>query len=401
MNDSSINKHALTFGFISVFLTGMGMTIVSPVLPFLVTPYTSNPSSQIMAVTLLTSIYALSIFLAAPVLGALSDRYGRRPVMIISLIGSCFGYLIFGLGGALWILFLGRIIEGLTGGEISAIFAYFADITSSSERTKYFGWLSAVVGTGTALGPIIGGALATFGNSVPMYAAALLTLLNALYGYFFMPESLEKSKRSSSISIKELNPFMQLSNVFSFKSVKWLLISGFLIWIPNGSLQAIFSQFSIDTFAWKPILIGLTFSLMGVLDIFSQALIMPRLLKFLTDKNIALLGMISEIIGYIFIAISAFTAFYPIFIIGMIFFGFGDAIFGPSFNGMLSKSVSSREQGRILGSAQSIQSLARVIGPIIGGQLYSIVSHTTPAIMGILLIGISVLVLSKKQPLIQ
>lgn len=399
--NTSINKHALTFGFISVFLTGMGLTIVSPVLPFLVTPYTSNPSSQIMAVTLLTSIYALSIFLAAPILGALSDRYGRRPVLIISLIGSSFGYLIFGLGGALWILFLGRIIEGLTGGEISAIFAYFADITSPSERTKYFGWLSAVVGTGTALGPIIGGALATYGNSVPMYAGALLSLLNALYGYFFMPESLEKSKRSSSMSIKELNPFMQLSKVFSFKSVKWLLISGFLIWIPNGSLQAIFSQFSIDTFAWKPLLIGLTFSLMGVLDIFSQALIMPRLLKFLTDKNIALLGMISEIIGYIFIAISAFTAFYPIFIIGMIFFGFGDSIFGPSFNGMLSKSVSSREQGRILGSAQSIQSLARVIGPIIGGQLYSIVSHTTPAIMGILLIGISVLVLSKKQPLIQ
>lgn len=113
----SINKHALTFGFISVFLTGMGLTIVIPVLPVLVKSYTSNPSAQATAVTLLSSIYALSVFLAAPVLGALSDRYGRRPVLIISLLGSALGYFVFGLGGALWVLFLGRIIEGLTGGE--------------------------------------------------------------------------------------------------------------------------------------------------------------------------------------------------------------------------------------------------------------------------------------------
>ncbi|MGG2088994.1 MFS transporter [Priestia aryabhattai] len=395
--DTSINKHALTFGFITVFLTGLGLTIVSPVLPFLVKTYTSNPSGQANAVTLLTSIYALSVFLAAPVLGALSDRYGRRPVLISSLIGSALGYFIFGLGGALWILFLGRIIEGLTGGEISAIFAYFADITSSNERTKYFGWISAVVGVGTALGPIIGGALATFGNSVPMYAGTVITLLNAIYGYFFMPESLEKSRRSFSISVRELNPFIQLSKVFSFKSVKWLLIAGFLIWIPNGSLQAIFSQFSIDTFAWHPIFIGLTFSIIGILDIFSQTIIMPRLLKFLTDKKIALLGMISQIIGFILISISALTAFYLVFIVGMIFFGLGDSIFGPSFNGMLSKSVSDSEQGHILGGAQSIQSLSRFIGPIIGGQLYSIVSHTTPAIMGVVLIGVSALFLSKQH----
>lgn len=212
-----------------------------------------------------------------------------------------------------------------------------------------------------------------------------------------MPESLKKSRRSCSISVRHLNPFIQLSKVFSFKSVKWLLIAGFLIWIPNGSLQAIFSQFSIDTFAWQPIFIGLTFSIIGVLDIFSQAIIMPRLLKFLTDKKIALLGMISQIIGFILILISALTAFYLVFIVGMVFFGLGDSVFGPSFNGMLSKSVSDSEQGHILGGAQSIQSLARFSGPIIGGQLYSVVSHATPAIMGVVLIGISALVLSKKH----
>lgn len=282
-------------------------------------------------------------------------------------------------------------------GEISAIFAYFADITPSNERTKYFGWISAVVGVGTTLGPAIGGVLANFGNSVPMYAGAVITLFNAIYGYFFMPESLEKSRRSSSISPKYLNPFIQLSNVFSFKFVKWLMIAGFLIWIPNGSLQAIFSQFSIDTFAWRALLVGLVFSIIGVLDIFSQAIIMPRLLKYLSDEKIALLGMISEMIGFSFIAVSAFNAYYPVFIVGMIFFGLGDSIFGPAFNGMLSKSVDLNEQGRILGGSQSIQSLARFIGPIIGGQLYGRVSHSTPAIMGVILIGVAALVFSKQH----
>lgn len=392
-----INKHALTFGLISVFLTGLGLTIVSPVLPFLVKPYISSAGSQATAVTLLTSIYAFAVFLAAPVLGALSDRFGRRPVLLLSLLGSSIGYLIFGFGGALWILFLGRIIEGLTGGEISALFAYFADITPVEERTKYFGWISAVVGIGTAIGPVAGGVLANFGYSIPMYIGAAITLLNALYGYFFMPESLDASKRSTSISTKHLNPFSQLKSIFSLTKVKYLLITGFLLWLPNGSLQSIFSQFSIDSFSWKPTLIGLMYSIIGVMDIFSQALIMPGLLGVMSDKKISLLGMASEITGYILIGISALTAFYPIFIAGMVFFGFGDSIFGPSFNGMLSKSATSSQQGRVHGGAQSIQSSARIIGPIIGGQLYTLVSHTMPAVLGIVMIGISAFVLSTKQ----
>jgi DHA1 family tetracycline resistance protein-like MFS transporter len=388
----SINKHALIFGFTTVFLTGLGLTIVSPVLPFLVAPYTEDATQQATAVTMLMAIYALSVFLAAPVLGALSDRFGRRPVLILSLIGSAVGYFIFGLGGALWILFLGRIIEGITGGEISAIFAYFADITPANERTKFFGWISALVGLGTALGPIIGGALATFGNRVPLFVGAAITLFNAIYGYFFMPESSKKSDCTTRISIKQLHPLTQLTHAFSFPKIKWLLITGFLVWLPNGSLQAIFSQFSIDTFSWQPVMIGFTFSIIGVLDIFSQALIMPRLLKVLTDKQIAILGMISEITGYLFIALSAFTKLPPIFIIGMIFFGLGDAIFSPSFNGMLSKSVVATEQGRIQGSAQSIQALARIFGPVVGGQMYATFSHSSPAVMGIFMLFLGIIV---------
>ncbi|PER22838.1 tetracycline resistance MFS efflux pump [Bacillus cereus] len=391
--EKNIDKHALIFGLISVFLCGIGFSIIMPVVPFLVKPYISSPEEQALVVTLLTSVYAVCLFFAAPALGALSDKYGRRPLLLICLFGSAIGYLVFGIGGALWVLFTGRIVEGITGGSISTIFAYFADIIPSEQRTKYFGWVSAVVGAGTIIGPTLGGLLAKFGHSVPLYFGALITLLNVLYGMKYMPESLDKNNRLKEITFVRLNPFAQLANILSMKNLKWLLISAFLLWIPNGSLQAIFTQFTMDTFSWKPALIGLMFSIMGFQDIISQAFIMPKLLIKLSDKQIAMLGMVSEIIGYSFIAASALFSLYPLLIIGMLMFGFGDSIFGPSFNGMLSKSVDSSEQGRIQGGSQSIQALARMIGPIIGGQFYVSLGHAAPAFMGMILIVVAIAVL--------
>lgn len=395
--EQTVDKHALIFGLISVFLCGIGFTIIMPVIPFLVQPYTSNPGEQAIVVTLLTSVYALCVFFAAPVLGALSDKYGRRPLLLVCLLGSAIGYVVFGIGGALWVLFAGRIIEGITGGSIGTIFAYFADIIPPEQRTKYFGWVSAVVGVGTVIGPTLGGLLAKFGYSVPLYFGAVITLLNVAYGFFFMPESLDKKNRLKEITFVRLNPFIQLANLLSMKNLNRLLISAFLIWIPNGSLQAVFSQLTMDTFSWKPALIGLMFSIMGVQDIVSQGFIMPQLLKKLSDKQIAILGMVSEIIGYSLIAASTLFSFYPLFIAGMFIFGFGDSIFGPTFNGMLSKSVDSSEQGRIQGGSQSIQALARMIGPIIGGQIYVSLGHAAPAFMGMILIAAAIPVLYNKR----
>lgn len=393
--EETVNKHALIFGLISVFLCGLGFSIITPVVPFLVKPYISNPANQAIVVTLLTSVYAVCVFFAAPGLGALSDRYGRRPLLLVCLLGSAIGYLVFGIGGALWVLFAGRIIEGITGGSISTIFAYFADITPREQRSKYFGWVSAVAGVGCAIGPTLGGLLAKFGYSVPMYFGAIITLINVIYGIVYMPESLAKNNRLKEITFVRLNPFTQLIDILSIKNLKRLLISAFLLWIPNGSLQAVFSQFTIDTFNWDPALIGLMFSIMGIQDIISQGFIMPKLLKILSDVQIAVLGMTSEIIGYGLIAASALFSFYPLFIGGMFIFGFGDSVFGPSFNGMVSRSVDASEQGRIQGGSQSIQALARIIGPIIGGQIYVSLGHSAPAFMGIILIGVAIPVLYK------
>ncbi|WP_340023073.1 MFS transporter [Paenibacillus sp. FSL K6-1096] len=386
-------KHALIFGLIAVFLCGLGFSIIAPVVPFLVRPYVSGPGQQAVMVTLLTSVYAACVFVAAPVLGALSDKYGRRPLLLLCLLGSALGYFIFGLGGALWMLFAGRIIEGITGGSISTIFAYFADILPPEQRTKYFGWMSAVVGAGTIIGPAAGGLLAKYGYSVPIYAAALVTLVNAVYGFLFMPESLEKHKRRQDVAWLKLNPFSQLAGLLSVKSLNRLLVSAFLLWIPGGALQGILSQFTLDLFSWKPAVTGLMFSIMGLQDILSQALIMPGLLKRYSDRQIAALGISTEMAGYTLFALSAGWSSSLLFISGMFVFGFGDAIFGPSFNGMLSKAAADGEQGRVQGGSQSVQALARMAGPLIGGQLYVLLGPAAPAGMGIILVAAALAVL--------
>lgn len=393
--EEAIDKKALIFGLISVFLCGIGFSIITPIVPFLIQPYISNPGDQAIAVTLLTSVYAVCVFFAAPALGALSDRYGRRPILLICLLGSTVGYLIFGMGGALWVLFLGRIIDGITGGNISTLFAYFADITPREQRTKYFGWISAIAGIGGAIGPTLGGMLAKFGYSVPMYFVALITFLNLIYGILYMPESLNKNNRLKNITFTRLNPFVQLINILSMKSLRRLLISAFLLWIPNGALQGTFSEFTMDTFNWSPVIIGLMFSIMGIQDIISQGFIMPKLLKKFSDIQIVILGMISEIIGYGLIAASAIFSLYPLIIIGMFIFAFGDSIFGPSFNGILSKTGDASEQGRIQGGSQAIRSLATIIGPIVGGEIYVLLGHTAPFFMGVILIGVAIPVLYK------
>ena len=381
---SFTNKHSTVFGYVSVLFTGLGFTIVSPVLPFLTLPYSHPIHQQAFYITLLMSVYALAAFLSAPILGSLSDHFGRRPILIISLLGSSIGYLLFGLGNSIWMLFLGRIIEGLTAGEISTLYAYFADITEPNERTKVFGWMGALVGIGTTLGPIIGGLLAELGNSVPIFIGALFTFLNAVYGYTFMLESLPIKKRSVDLSFSHVRPFHQLQQLFKISSVIPLLTAGFAVWLAAGSLQSIFSQFSIDAFQWKAGLVGLSFSLIGILDTVSQLFIMPRLLKKFSEQQITRIGMFSEILAYLFITLSGILLLPILFLFGIICYGFGDSIFTPVFNGQLSNSVSDNQQGLVMGGTQSIQSLSRVIGPLIAGQLYA-AAPFLPTVFGFLL----------------
>src|SRR6266581_9416555 len=183
----ALRMQTLIFMMGTALLSAIGFGIIIPVMPFLVKPYVA-PADIAMTMGWVTSIYALCQMFAAPVLGALSDIWGRRWILLVCLLGSAVGYVFMGIGGALWILVLGRVIDGITGGNFSILSAYIADVTKPEERGRYFGMFGAMIGVGFIIGPVIGGFLARFGVSAPLYAAAGITFLTVVLGFFALPE---------------------------------------------------------------------------------------------------------------------------------------------------------------------------------------------------------------------
>ena len=198
-----------------VALNSVGMSIILPLLPFLVGKYLP-PQKVVVGMSVLMSVFAACTFFAAPVFGALSDRYGRKNILIISLMGSVTGYVLFGIGGALWILFLGRIIDGLTAGNISTLFAYISDSTEPEERTRWFGYIGSVMGIGKIGGPALGGLLGSIALGLPFFVTAGLIFLSALAVYFLLPESLVPEKRTKHLNFDSFNTFSHFRDIFKF-----------------------------------------------------------------------------------------------------------------------------------------------------------------------------------------
>jgi len=254
-------------------LNTMGLTIIIPLVPFLTLQYLAHPTNLAVIVGWLTAAYGICQLIAAPGLGALSDRFGRRPILFICLLGSAFGYLIFGLGGALWLLFLGRIIDGLTGGNISVLFAYIADITEPEDRGKYFGRLGVAAGVGSLIGPAFGGLLATINYHAPFLAAAGLLLLTLVAGYFLLPESLDKEHRIPSIAVSELNPLKQLASAFRWANLRWFLLAWFFYAFASYMLQTTIAVLTKDSLGFNATQVGLVVTLVGAVDIFVQGVL--------------------------------------------------------------------------------------------------------------------------------
>src|ERR1035437_7992207 len=295
----------LIFILFTMFLNFLGFSILFPILPFMVGKYVHNPSEIAFYVGLILSIFALCQFFAAPGLGALSDKFGRRPILLISLFGSIVGYLFLGFAGALWMLFLGRIIDGLTGGNISTIYAYMADITKPHERGKYFGLLGAAGGVGMIIGPVIGGFLGSIYLPAPLFIAAGITFIDMLFGYFILPESLPINLRSVHFDYKHLNPFQQFSHIFSIDILKRLFISGFICFLAMNGLYAINAGFFKDVFAWNPAQIGLILFVIGFVDIFSQGFLINKLLPKFGEIKVSILGLILTAGGFFMVTLNA------------------------------------------------------------------------------------------------
>jgi MFS transporter, DHA1 family, tetracycline resistance protein len=366
----------------------------------LISRYVTDPNQAGIVLGWLTSIYDICQFFAAPALGALSDKYGRRSILLICILGTAIGYLLLGLGGALWVLFLGRIIDGITGADMTVSFAFIADVIPPGQRGKFFGMMGAIMGIGFIVGPAIGGILARFGVEVPFYAAAALAFFNVVYGFFFMPESLSKEKRTQ-LKVAALNPFSALANVLSVPQLRWLLISIFLFTLPFAALSVNISLLAKDNLGWDSAGIGAIFALVGITDIFVQGLLLQVLLTKFGESTVAICGLILEIVGYAFMASVVFVASPILMMVGTIALAMGDGLLGPSINGLLSRTAGADSQGRVQGGNQSVQSLARMAGPFVGGLMYVSMGHASPFLSGIVIALLAIAAIMAALPTIK
>ncbi len=360
------SNSTILFILVTAFLNLAGIGILAPILPAVVTQYVPADKVDFWVAMMLLS-YSFCQFIAVPTLGAMSDRYGRRLILLVSLLGSAIGYLIFGLGGALWVLFAGRIIDGLTGGNIGTIFAYAADITEPQSRTKFFGQVGAMAGFGFVIGPALGGLiyrLSGGSNSAPLFFAAAVTFLNTLWGYFAMPESLTPERRAISLRLAQMNPLTQLGGVFKLKQLRLLLVGAFLWTFAFALLQSNLSSLTQTHLGWTPDITSLIFFVVGAIGIIVQGLIIPRAVPRYGEIRLTLVGLGSQAIGFTLLTLLAATLWSPLVFISILFTAFGNGLITPTITSLLSQNAGPREQGRVQGGSQSVQALARVVGPV-------------------------------------
>ncbi len=376
------DRKALIFVIVMVMLNTMGLTLVAPVAPFLVARYVSDPAAVGAAVGWLGSSYAICQFIAAPGLGALSDRYGRRPILLICLLGSVVGYLMMGVGGTLWVLFVGRAIDGLTGANTSILIAYIADITPEKDRGKYFGWIGAIGAISIVLGPALGGLMAKFGYETPFYIAAAVEFAAVIFGLLFLPESLSVEKRTTSISMAKLNPFSTLKEVFSLPQLRWLLVATFLYTLATVMMPSNIGLFLRDRLNWDADAVGGLFSIFGVVTILVQGVLLERLLKHFGGARVTMGGLCFTVAALLLIALVNVVGSAALLVFAVIVFALGDGLTSPALLELITRGTDAQSQGKVQGGSTSVQSLSNTGGPLLAGALYDRTGHAAPYVAG-------------------
>ncbi len=301
---------------------------------------------------------------SGPILGALSDRYGRRPVLLLSLCGTALAYLLLALAHSLPMIALAIAIDGITAGNLSTAYAYIADVTTSDNRARGMGLIGAAYGLGLMAGPAIGGLLSVHGLSVPALAACVLALSNVTFGLFVLPESLPRDKRLSPAGWRTLNWVSQLASVLQKKSIRGLLLAIFALNLAFAGLQTNFPLFSQARFGWDAARNGLFFAFVGVCSVVVQGFLLGQLQPRVGEKRLALIGL--ALMSFSLVAVAAASQawlLYPIVAIGAL--GTGTSI--PALTSLVSQRVSAHEQGRLMGGTQVVLNLAFIFGPPIAG----------------------------------
>ncbi|WCT14961.1 TCR/Tet family MFS transporter [Mucilaginibacter jinjuensis] len=367
MSEQPKRQAALGFIFVTLLIDITGFGIIIPVLPKLLEHLIhGNLSDAARYGGWMTFAYSFMQFLFAPVLGNLSDKYGRRPVLLGSLLGFAVDYTFLAFAPTVWWLFVGRIIAGITGASFTTGSAYIADISTPEKRAQNFGIIGAAFGLGFIIGPVLGGVLGQYSTKLPFLAAAGLALINAIYGFFILPESLAPEHRRP-FEWKRANPVGSLMQLKKYPAVSGLIASLILIYIAAHAVQSTWTFFTMSRFSWTESLVGYSLGLVGLLSGLVQGLLIRVTIPKLGQKKSIVLGLLLYTIALTLFAFA--TQSWMMFAI-LALYALG-GIAGPAIQGLISGQIPPNEQGELQGGLTSLMSVTSIIGPPLMTTLFA------------------------------
>lgn len=367
-------KAAMGFIFITLLIDITGFGLIIPVMPQLIEKLlgVADNSKASLYGGWLTFAYAIMQFLFAPVLGNLSDKYGRRPVLLFSLLGFGIDYLFLSFAPSIGWLFVGRVIAGITGASFTTASAYIADISTAENRAQNFGMIGAAFGIGFILGPALGGLLGELDHRVPFIVAAGLALLNAAYGFFVLPESLDKAHRRP-FEWKRANPVGALLQLRKYPAVMGLIGSLILVYIAAHAVQSNWSFFNIEKFKWTPKMIGISLAVVGLLVGAVQGGLVRVVIPKIGNEKSVYMGLALYALGMLLFAFATQSWMMFVFLVPYCLGG----IAGPALQSIISGHVPPNEQGELQGALTSLMSLTSIFGPLLMTGLFSYFTKST------------------------
>lgn len=362
---------ALGFIFITMLIDVIGWGIIIPVIPGLIEELIKGDISEAAKIGgWLTFAYAITQFIFAPLVGNLSDKYGRRPIILISLFGFTLDYILLALAPTITWLFIGRIIAGITGASITTASAYIADISTPENRAKNFGMIGAAFGLGFIIGPVIGGLLGQYGPRIPFYAAAILCFINFLYGYFILPESLSKENRRA-FNLKRANPVGSFINLKKHPKLIGLILSMFILYVASHAIQSNWSYFTMYKFNWDEKMVGISLGAIGLLVALVQGVLIRWINPKLGNEKSIYTGFFLYSLGMLLFAFATESWMMFVFLIPYCLGG----IAGPALQAVISNQVPASEQGEIQGTLSSLMSASAIVGPPLMTGIFYFFTH--------------------------
>lgn len=364
----SLRPHRAAIGFILVTaaLDILAMGLVMPVLPALIESFAGSNAEAGIWNGVFVALWAGMQFVASPIIGSLSDRHGRRPVILLSVAGMTIDWVLMALAPSLWWLALARMVGGITSSSFTTVYAYMADITEPENRAKAYGLIGAAFSGGFMLGPVIGGLLGEISPRLPFWAAAGMSALAFLYGWLILPESLKVENRMA-FSWRRANPFGALKLLRSHRELTGLATVNFLLYFAHHVFSAVFVLYAAYRYGWTPIQVGLCLALAGVLDMTVQGLLTGPVVKRLGDRTTMILGLVGGTSGILSMGFAPTGLLFTLAL-------FPNALWGlamPTLQSLMTRRVSESEQGQLQGANNCLASLAGVASPLFFGWVYS------------------------------